>query len=479
MTKNQPDINSILKQAKTDKKNEFGFIVSKNLTRKTMFLLCYSSLVLCFTSCSNGSTANSNSTQYVQVKDSLKSKEIVKNGTFKKLKLVKIIQSKTMSTNNNISVYEPAINSPKSIIYAKDGSKFYVNSLEGYTTVVFDTKSLKKLKEIRHEFNASNNKLFKNNENTVFDYKFKQTKTEYNDFLGKPVESCLSHEGKYLWVTYYRRDWDPKAESPSAVAIINTETDEIVRIMPSGPLPKMIACSGDNKFIAVTHWGDNTIGLIDISSNNPMDFNYISHITVDTRLSMNFSSSSDRDSDCGNCLRGTVFTPDNKKILIAKMGGNGIAVIDVASKKYLGTITGSYLNLRHLVINNGYLVLSSNKFGVVQKAKLEDIFAQKFNEENKLVYTNWKTIDVGPGARTIDITEDGKYFFACVNNASKVAVVDALTMKIISEVNVAKFPVGMALSPNGKQLIITCQGKDTVPGSGNTVMVFEVIYENK
>lgn len=445
----------------------------------TMFAITCGSILLSLTSCSNGNANNSQSATNQQVEDSVKTVEIEESCTFKELKLVKIIQSKVMSPKDSLSVYEPAINSPKSITYSKDGSKFYVNSLEGYTTIVFNSKSLKKVKEIRHEFNASNNKLFKDNENSVFDYKFKQTKSEYNNFLGKPVESCLSHDGKYLWVTYYRRDWDPKAESPSAVAIIDTEKDEIVRVMPSGPLPKMIACSGDNKYIAVTHWGDNTVGLIDVSSDNPMDFKYVSHIVVDNRLSMNFSASSDRDSDCGNCLRGTVFTPDNKKILIAKMGGNGIAVIDVETKKYLGTITGSYLNLRHLVINQGSLVLSSNKFGIVQKAKLEDIFAQKFNEQNQIVYTKWETVNVGPGARTIDITEDGKYVFACVNNACKVAVVEVSTMKKIAEVDAAQFPVGMALSPDGKQLITTSQGKDAVPGSGNTVMVFEVVYDKK
>lgn len=452
--------------------------MNKLIYNKMLAITC-GSILLSLASCSNGNANNSQSPINQNVEDTIKTVEIEESGTFKELKLVKIIQSKVMSPKDPLSVYEPAINSPKSITYSKDGSKFYVNSLEGYTTIVFDSKSLKKLKEIRHEFTASNNKLFKDNENSVFDYKFKQTKAEYNHFLGKPVESCLSHDGKYLWVTYYRRDWDPKAESPSAVAIIDTEKDEIVRVMPSGPLPKMIACSGDNKYIAVTHWGDNTVGLIDVSSDNPMDFKYVSHIIVDNRLSMNFSASSDRDSDCGNCLRGTVFTPDNKKILIAKMGGNGIAVIDVETKKYLGTITGSYLNLRHLVINQGYLVLSSNKFGIVQKAKLEDIFAQKFNEQNQIVYTNWETVSVGPGARTIDITEDGKYVFACVNNACKVAVVDALTMKKIAEVDAAQFPVGMALSPDGKQLITTSQGKDAVPGSGNTVMVFEVVYDKK
>jgi DNA-binding beta-propeller fold protein YncE len=447
--------------------------------RIIMLFFIYYSIIFCMTACSNGNTTNPKSAGYVRVKDSIKNTKIVENRTFKELKLVKIIQSKIISPRDTLSVYEPAINSPKSVIYSKDGSKFYVNSLEGYVTIVFDSKSFKKIKEIRHEFKASNNKLFKNNENSVFDYKFKQTRAEFNNFLGKPVEGCLSHDGKYLWVTYYRRDWDSKAESPSAVAIIDVDNDEIVRVMPSGPLPKMIACSGDNKYISVTHWGDNTIGLIDISSEDPMEFKYVSHIAVDNRLNMNFSANTDRDGDCGNCLRGTVFTPDNKYILIAKMGGNGIAVIDVATKKYLGTITGSYLNLRHMVINNGNLFLSSNKYGVIQKVKLEDILSQDFDEQNKLVYTKWETVNVGPGARTIDITEDGKYIFACVNNACKVAVVDALTMKKITEIDAAKFPVGMALSPNEKQLITTSQGKEGVLASGNTVMVFEIIYNNK
>ena len=461
---------------------EFGnskpfYLLTKKNIPKIMLLSIYSLLVLSFTSCSEQPKVEQSLKE--KNKDTIIEKEIIDNGKFKELKLIKVIQSKILSPSDPISVYEKAINSPKSVTYSADGSKFYVNSLEGYVTVVFDSKTFKKLKEIHHKFDSKNNKLFKNNENSVFDYKFKQTKSEYNHFLGKPVESCLSHNGKYLWVTYYRRDWDPKAESPSAVAIIDTEKDEIVRVMPSGPLPKMIACSGDNKYIAVTHWGDNTVGLIDISNEDPMEFKYLSHIVVDNRLSMNFSQNTDRDSDCGNCLRGTVFTPDNKKILIAKMGGNGIAVIDVDSRKYVKTITGSYLNLRHLVLNNGYLLLSSNKFGVVQKAKLEDIFLKDLNDNDKIDFKDWQTVDVGSGARTIDITEDGKYIFACVNNGCKVAVVEASSMKKIAEVDAAKFPVGMGLSPDGKQLTITSQGKSSAPGSGNTVMVFEVVYDKK
>lgn len=412
-------------------------------------------------------------------KDSVPESVYKSNGVFKELKLVRVIQSKSAFVSNELTVYERAINSPKSVIYSKDGSKFYIHSLEGHTTVVFDSKTLNKLKEIPHDFNETNGHLFKNGESTVFDYAFIQERSHYNHFKGKPVESCLSHGGKYLWVTYYRRDWDPKAVSPSAVAIIDTKTDEIVRVMPSGPLPKMIACSGDNKYIAITHWGDNTVGLIDISSENPMDFKYTSHVVVDYRLNMSSMKSEDRDAACGNCLRGTVFTPDHKKILIAKMGGNGIAVIDIERGEQLGTITGSYTNLRHLVINNGDVFLSSNKFGMVQRASLDSILSGEFNESKISVFKNWRSVNVGAGVRTIDVTNDGKYIFACINNACKVAAVDAETMKKVFEIDAAAFPVGMSLSPDGKQLVITSQGKTTAPGTGNTVTVFEVIYENQ
>jgi hypothetical protein len=60
-----------------------------------------------------------------------------------------------------------------------------------------------------------------------------------------------------------------------------------------------------------------------------------------------------------------------------------------------------------------------------------------------------------------------------------VAVVDAETMKKVFEIDAAAFPVGMSLSPDGKQLVITSQGKTTAPGTGNTATVFEVIYENQ
>jgi len=333
------------------------------------------------------------------------------------------------------------------------------------------------IKEIIHDFKNANNHLFLNNENTVFDYKYRDTYSNFNTFKGKPVESCMSHEGRYLWVTYYRRDFDINAECPSALAIIDTHTDSIVRVMPTGPLPKMIACSPDNKFIAVTHWGDNTVGIIDISSDSVMKFQYVSHLIVDYKAKLDFGPTPvNRDQKCGHCLRGTVFSPDGKYLLVGKMGGaGGIAIFTIPGFEYLGTVTGQKNNLRHMLINDNDLIISTNSTGFVQKAPLQELIdAKNTNPGTTVTYTSWENCYVGTGARTIDATKDGKYIFACVNNQCKIAVIRSSDMKLICSVKADAYPVGMALSPDETLLIVTSQGKSDK--GGNSVMVYEVTH---
>ena len=307
------------------------------------------------------------------------------------------IQSYQSSTSNPNDNYEPLINSPKSVNYSTNGKKFYVQSLEGGNTLVFDAITKKKIKLIKHEFTTSNQNLFKNGESSVFDYKYNVTKENYNIFIGKPVESCFSHNGKYLWVTYYRRNYDSNASCPSAVAIIDTEKDQIIRVMPTGPLPKMIACSPDNKSIVVTHWGDNTLGIIDISSSNPNEFKYKKHCIIDYQLKMEFGSGHvDRDANCGYCLRGTVFSPDGQFLLVGKMGGSGgIAVLDAITFDLLGTVQGMKSNVRHLVINGDNLFMSSNGPGFVQKCNYRQFLKTRIeNEGNEINFSDFQSANV-------------------------------------------------------------------------------------
>ena len=162
-------------------------------------------------------------------------------------------QHYNQSLNSNGNTYDNSINSPKSVNILTNKNKFYIHSLEGYTTSVYSSENFTKIKDIKHEFGKENQYLF--DEDDLVNYTFRTKKSDLNYFKGKPVEGCFSHEGKYLWVTYYRRSYDSNAIDPSAVCIIDTDTDSIIKVLSTGTLPKMISCSPDNKTIAITRLG--------------------------------------------------------------------------------------------------------------------------------------------------------------------------------------------------------------------------------
>lgn len=389
-----------------------------------------------------------------------------------KLELIARIQNYNDAHVSDSDFVNKHIDSPKSVNILDSKNKFYIHSLEGCETLVFSLDSLRMLKVIPHTFSKKDSALFQ--ENTVLGYSF-YYKGAVNEFSGKPVESCFTHNKKYLWVTYYRRSFDANAIQPSAVAIIDTDCDSIVRVMPTGPLPKMVAASPNGKYLAVTHWGDNTIGIIDISSGNPHEFSYVKHFTVDYKLSLSNADNTpvNRDTECGFCLRGTVFSPDSKNLLVGRMGGGGIAFFDMEKLSYMGTLWGMKSNVRHLTIYKNDLLVSCTKPGFVQKAPVDSLIA--FMVRKKTTYAAWKDAYVGVGVRTIDVSPDGKYIFSAINNESKIAVTDYNTMKIVCSVKADSFPVGLAVTEDGKKLIVTSQGRNGV-GGGNSVMIFSVEY---
>ncbi|MBR4296692.1 MAG: beta-propeller fold lactonase family protein [Bacteroidaceae bacterium] len=372
---------------------------------------------------------------------------------------------------------DDAINSPKSANVHPSNKKYYVNSLEGGTTVVFEMGTNRRLKVISHRLNDSHAHLWGASSSL---YPF----THYpksNNFMGKPVESTFSHNGRYLWVPYYRRSYDVNAQDPSAVAIIDTETDEIVRLMETGPLPKMIATSHNGKYVAISHWGNNTVGLINIESSNPKEWRHTDLLVVDYVLPLNYSKTVpvDRDNGSGYALRGTVFTPDDRYLIVGCMGGGGgIAVIDMQTKKYLGRVQGMMFGVRHLIIVGDYLYLSVNSAGYVQRIKLSKFLEAATSPGSKTTKpSDWENCKVGAGARTIEASPNGKYIFVACNNASKLHVVDTRTMKTIASIDVDSYPVGLDVSEDGRYVIVTSQGRKGF--GGNAVNIYEVKYNGK
>lgn len=392
---------------------------------------------------------------------------------------IELIGKKQYYAYGETATADPDINSPKSVNVHPNGKKFYVNSLEGATTVVYDFQTFKKLAVIRHEFNHTQDAHLWSKPSGF--YPFTHYKNDHlNTFYGKPVESTFSHGGRYLWVPYYRRSYDINAQDPSAVAIIDTETDTIIRLMETGPLPKMIATSPDGKYVAISHWGDNTVGIIDISSSDPKQWKHKACHIVDYQLKLNYSltTSVDRDNGSGYALRGTVFTPDNHYLLVGCMGGEGgIAVIDLQKSEYLGRLHGMMANVRHLVLKNGYLYLSINAAGYVQKISLDTVLDAISKMQNKRgTLSGWQNCKVGTGARTIELSPSGKYIFAACNNASAVYVVDAKDMQVLTSIPADSYPVGLDVSKDGKYVFTTAQGKSN-KGGGNAVDIFKVTYK--
>lgn len=317
--------------------------------------------------------------------------------------------------------------------------------------------------------------------NPPFDYVFLTPLEAWklNLFSGKPVEMTFTHKGRYLWVPYYRRDFDTCACNPSAVAVIDTQQDKIVRVFSVGPIPKWVVSSPDGQWLAVVHWGDNTVGLIDIREADPRDFKMGPLIVIRARQNLkeyltrvSRGEVLNRDKECGLCLRGAVFTPDGRYLLVGLMSGGGIAVIDMVHKSLVGIAQGIKPTPRHLVISpdGKWLYVSSTVSGYVTKFSLKMI---EFWIEN----FQWEWIStaetyVGRLVRTIALSPDGDYLYVAVFGDSKVTVLRTEDLKKIAEIKVDPYPVGLDVSFDGKEVWVTSQGWKGK--GGHSVNIIEV-----
>lgn len=382
------------------------------------------------------------------------------------------------------ATYAPDIRSPKSVNVSPDGRKVYVNSLEGVTTVVFDARTGHQLSAIHHRFDAQKDAHLWAKPSGY--YPFTHYHDDLNSFRGRPVESAFSHGGRYLWIPYYRRSFDLNAQDPSALAVIDTRTDTIIRLFEAGVLPKMIAVSPDSRHVAIAHWGDNTVGYIHCPTADPRTWHHEKPFVVDRQLHWDLSLDEpvDRDNGSGNALRGTAFTPDGRYLLVACMGGTGgIAVIDTqGAGRYLGKLYGMMPNVRHLIISHGYLYLSVNKAGYVQRLPMIELTAAIHNltmSKNRsctIPSSKWTSARVGKGARTIVASPKGRFIFAACNYDSSLDGVDTKTMHRVLSLPLDSYPVGLDISADGRTLYVTSQGRKDKMTSGNCVDIVKVKY---
>ena len=105
-----------------------------------------------------------------------------------------------------------------------------------------------------------------------------------------------------------------------------------------------------------------------------------------------------------------------------------------------------------------------------------DVFYEAIGqiENGKVTLHDWENCKVAAGARTIDITPDGRYVVAACNFSSRLVVVDTESFKEIVRIKADSYPVGLDISKDGRYVYTTSQGRDGA--GGNCVDIYQMEY---
>ncbi len=318
----------------------------------------------------------------------------------------------------------PEAEAPKSVVVSPDGKYAAVMNLEGLNFWLIDTQTLKIKEKVQ----------FTRTPAKGWDY---QNKKPINSFAEKPVECDFSDGGRYLWVSFHNgadvvrydithAEYTNGGDLQKAKVFDYEGKTNYITFMPKikvGKTPKVIKVTPDGKYILVANWHSSSVSVIDPA---------LMKNIIDIKLGGKNTY----------IPRGIAVAPDSKTAYIANMGGGTISYLDLAGLQVIKDIPVSP-NPRHIVLSKDgkYLYVSENANGMVLKFNLETGKVEK-------------RVEVGSQARTIEVTPDEKYLFAAAHYSGKVVVVDLGTFKIVKSVEMER-PMGISVSPDGKQLWVT------------------------
>ena len=239
----------------------------------------------------------------------------------------------------------------KSVLFNKTGKKLYAMNLEGMSIYEFDQPS----RQIQREFK------FKPTEGKGWDY---ETNRSMPSFEEKPVEACLSHDDKLLWVSLH----NAASIVPIPTESVNYQPDTstitvrekkiyieyggttnkdslLVPAIATGNTPKIIARTADSKYLLVSNWHSHSVSILTTDTANFPYAKTVSTVAVSA------------------IPRGIVVDDERKKSYVAIMGGATITVINNDTWKKESEIPVAS-NPRHIVLtDNGRLLVSYNKLG--------------------------------------------------------------------------------------------------------------------
>jgi YVTN family beta-propeller protein len=314
---------------------------------------------------------------------------------------------------------------PKSVEISPDGSYAAVMNLEGMDFWLIDTASLEIVKKAQ----------FFKTPAQGWDYK---TRTPVPSYAQKPVECAFSQGGRLLWISLHNAEGITVYDTKETLAVPDQMPYERLRItdyinhrsyeqrvikVKTGKTPKVISVTPDGRYALVANWHSSSVSVIDTQQ-----YKTIKEIRLGgTR---------------GYIPRGIAISSDSQRAYVANMGGGTISVIDLATLEVIADIPAT-ANPRHIILSKDQrtLYISDNILG---KLLAFDLIDKKITHE----------VFIGKMARTIALSPDERYLFGVSHDEGKLVVVDTANFEIIYKKDFP-FPMGLAVTPDGKQLWVT------------------------
>jgi YVTN family beta-propeller protein len=247
----------------------------------------------------------------------------------------------------------------KSVLVHPTGRTVYSMNLEEMSVFEFDRATRTTARQLK----------FVRTPGTGFDYNKKKWINSYEE---KPVESHLTHNGRFLWISLHNASgvavWDLQGTGdtyvpgrPFKVAHVldttrqNSNGNDIVQqgerqrghevrllLIKTGKTPKVITSSPDGQYLFVANWHSDSVSVIRIGSPEPKNWDVVKTLYT------------------GRIPRGLSVSRDSKRLYVASMGGSKMKCYDLPALNRTGEVTVGH-NPRHLIENGDHIYVSLNQ----------------------------------------------------------------------------------------------------------------------
>ncbi len=296
----------------------------------------------------------------------------------------------------------------KSVLIDAAGSSVFAFNLEEMSVDEFE-RSSRRLKA-RLRFKATKAK--------GYNY---TTHSFIESYAEKPVEGCLTHNGRFLWMSLHNAGgvvaWDRQGRAiadtiPHKTAMLQTDTsNQVVRLpfFATGSTPKFIIHSGD--YLFVSNWHSDNVSVIGIAGAQPSDWQKVKDIKV------------------GHVPRGMAVSEG--LLLVGNMGQDNLSIVAIDSLKVIGKIQTGYTP-RHLLARDTHVV--------VTLSSPEKILS--LNLHRRRLLAQRPTCD---DPRTLAYSEPFGIFFTVCYGSSELQAFSGISLKPLGKWLCAETPVGLAV----------------------------------